>query len=70
MTTMHAMGTATMRVTVALPPCAGTARVADAATAPPTGDDDVIGCGWYDSSFELRHGLDVIELGPAATGFF
>lgn len=29
----------------------------------PSADDEaVLGCGWFDSSFELRHGLEVTEL--------
>lgn len=31
----------------------------------PCGDDRPRGCGWFDSSFELRRGLAVVEHGAA-----
>lgn len=69
-TTMAARAPAPARMTVSVPPHAGVARTDDMAPAARDTDDDTPGCGWYDSSFELRHGLDVIELGSAAAGFF
>ena len=55
----------TMRMTVTLPP-------PSTETDSPALDFDEAagGCGWFDSSFELRHGLEVIELGAIDAGFF
>lgn len=33
-----------------------------AASAAASDDEPPLGCGWFDSSHELRHGLDVHEL--------
>lgn len=69
-TTMPARALSPVRMTVSVPPQVGAARADAVAPAASDADADAPVCGWYDSSFELRHGLDVIELGPAAAGFF
>jgi hypothetical protein len=61
----QATAVSTMRMTVTLPPQSSEPEASaldfDAAAG---------GCGWFDSSFELRHGLEVIELGAIDAGFF
>ncbi len=61
----QATAVSTMRMTVTLPPPSG-----DSEAPALDFDAGVGGCGWFDSSFELRHGLEVTELGSIDAGFF